>query len=243
MKRLVYALAIGLLTLMAVPFVLAQATPETTPEATTDSDVPAEINTALAALNARITAELTLDQLQQYSFSQEVFNDSSLGCPVEGQAYSQVVTRGYMVILTYDNVQYDFRVPEGGASAVLCSEVAVEPGALPTVVTSESYPMEAPVIAVAPVASEEDGPRLLIVANGLPESETLLIGIGPVGSEFSNYGGTESDEMGTVMADIPLPEGVESLGEIIVVLYTEDVLYKVQSLPISVEGLLEDMSG
>ena len=239
MKRLVYALAIGLLTLMAVPFVLAQATPEATP----DSDVSVEVETALAALNARISAELTLDQLQQYSFSQQVFNDSSLGCPTEGQAYSQVITRGYIVNLTYDNVQYDFRVPEGGASAVLCSEVAVEPGALPTVVTSESYPMEAPVIAVAPVASEENGPRLLIVANGLPENETLLIGIGAVGSEFSNYGGTESDEMGTVMADIPLPEGVERLGDIVVVLYTEDVLYKVQSLPISIDSLLEDMSG
>ncbi|MCA9895577.1 MAG: hypothetical protein KC615_21480 [Anaerolineae bacterium] len=238
MKRLIYVLVAVLAALMIAPFVLAQATPESP-----DSDVPTEVNTALAALNARVSMELTLEDLQSYLFTQEVFNDASLGCPVEGQMYAQVVTRGYTVVLTYDNITYDFRIPDGGASAVLCSETPSDPSAVPTAVVPLSYPMEAPVLAVAPVASEENGARLLIVANGLPENETLLIGIGPVGSEFSNYGGTESDEMGNVMLDLPLPEGVETMGEIIVVLYTEDVLYKVQSLPISVEGLLDDMSG
>ena len=40
--------------------------------------------------------------------------DGSLGCPVRGVLYTQVITPGYHVVISLDGVEYDYRVSEGG---------------------------------------------------------------------------------------------------------------------------------
>jgi hypothetical protein len=48
------------------------------------------------------------------SVTAEEFSDSSLGCPKEGEVYSQVVTPGYTVILQVEEQTYDYRVTTEG---------------------------------------------------------------------------------------------------------------------------------
>lgn len=81
---------------------------------------PAVIQTALADLNTRLGTALTLDQLDNWSWSQEMFNDASLGCPQPDQVYAQVVTRGYTFIFTYAGMIYDYRADEQG-NVFFCS--------------------------------------------------------------------------------------------------------------------------
>ncbi len=42
------------------------------------------------------------------------WSDGSLGCPVRGVLYTQVITPGYHVVISVDGVEYDYRVSEGG---------------------------------------------------------------------------------------------------------------------------------
>ena len=41
------------------------------------------------------------------------WNNSSLGCPIEGMMYSQVLTPGYQIILMANGGEYDYRTNEG----------------------------------------------------------------------------------------------------------------------------------
>jgi hypothetical protein len=40
------------------------------------------------------------------------WNDSSLGCPVAGMMYTQVITPGYQIILKANGVEYDYRTDQ-----------------------------------------------------------------------------------------------------------------------------------
>jgi hypothetical protein len=54
------------------------------------------------------------------SVTEEMFNDSSLGCPKPGEFYTQVITPGYIVIVRADGVELDYRV--GPSSWKLCDK-------------------------------------------------------------------------------------------------------------------------
>jgi WD40 repeat protein len=99
---------IALLLLVGVSIVAAQ-------------DVPVE--GALAQLSQQLGTTLTLDDLDTWSWSQEAFSDASLGCGQPGRNYAQVVTRGYIFLLTYQGTTYDFRSDSEG-NAVLCDTFA-----------------------------------------------------------------------------------------------------------------------
>jgi hypothetical protein len=55
------------------------------------------------------------------SVETQEYGDSSLGCPVAGTNYSQVITPGYKVILTAQGKMYDYRL-DMGESVVLCEK-------------------------------------------------------------------------------------------------------------------------
>jgi hypothetical protein len=44
------------------------------------------------------------------SITEEMFNDSSLGCPKPGEFYTQVITPGYIVIVRAGGAELDYRV-------------------------------------------------------------------------------------------------------------------------------------
>src|SRR6187399_130308 len=55
------------------------------------------------------------------------WNDSSLGCPQPGQAYTQAIVDGYQVVLEVGGERYDYRVGSG-ASVKLCDRGPLEGG-------------------------------------------------------------------------------------------------------------------
>lgn len=60
---------------------------------------------------------------------QVIWADGSLGCPVPGQAYIQVVLPGYWIVLQADGTSYDYRAASAGGtrSLRLCDQPNPKP--------------------------------------------------------------------------------------------------------------------
>ena len=86
-----------------------------------------ETQTVLASLSQGERANISVEDLDNFQWSQRDFNDASLGCPQSGQNYAQVITPGYQFLLTYRGTVYDYRVAEGGDHVVLCDTRASAP--------------------------------------------------------------------------------------------------------------------
>jgi WD40 repeat protein len=86
---------------------------------------PDQINTALAALNQKLGTSLTLNDVV-WSWEQFDAGDTSLGCPIPGETYAQVVTVAYRFTLTYNGVVYDIRVSADNSIVRDCSSTSVD---------------------------------------------------------------------------------------------------------------------
>ncbi len=82
---------------------------------------PQQVNDALADLSAKLGRSLTLANMGSWSYEQSVYPDTSLGCPLAGQTYTQVQTSGYRVLFTYQGTTYDYRVSADRKILFLCS--------------------------------------------------------------------------------------------------------------------------
>lgn len=91
------------LTLWVALFALALAFPARSQGA------PEQIFDALAEFNARIGANLTLNDFF-WTWSQQTYSDTSLGCPVEGEVYAQATIIGYRFVFRWQDQDYDYRV-------------------------------------------------------------------------------------------------------------------------------------
>lgn len=65
---------------------------------------------------------ITPGMISVESFEEEEFSDASLGCPEPGSSYAQVVTPGFKVMLSANDVVYDYRVAKDSDIVVLCSQ-------------------------------------------------------------------------------------------------------------------------
>jgi hypothetical protein len=83
-------------------------------------DAPPQINAALAALSQAVGRTVSLSELNGWSFTQNNYPDTSLGCPQGGTGYAQVVTPGYEFVLDYNATRYDFRVSADQSIVFLC---------------------------------------------------------------------------------------------------------------------------
>jgi hypothetical protein len=81
---------------------------------------PQAVKDALDDLNTRLKLSLTLNDLN-WRWSEEVWNDSSYGCPLPGQTYQPGNYRGYDVQLDYKGVTWDYRVSSDRLTLILCS--------------------------------------------------------------------------------------------------------------------------
>lgn len=117
-------------------------------------DAPPAVNAALAALNAQLGANLTLDDLDSWQWTQRNFPDRSLDCPVEGYTYPQFSTNGTIVLLVYNGVQYDFRVYTSNLQVFQCTPNSGAPGGVPADSATQSAPTTtlAPTLTTAPGA-------------------------------------------------------------------------------------------
>lgn len=189
MKKALLIMAVSLiLILISLSLALAQ-----TPDA---------VNRALADLNTRLSTSLTLEQLDDWEWQENVYNDASLGCPQAGQVYAQVVTRGYQVILTYNDTAYDYRVASDGSALFLCSTTNL---AQPTAAPVTSTPLPPGVTPVFTTCTPLAGFNLRVGSTGritpglnsnvrsLPDLGSQVVGQAQPGSTFTILEGPTCD--------------------------------------------------
>jgi len=98
----------------------------------TTSEDPSELEFVLANLSQRLREDITVNDLATYEWEARSFADTSLGCPIPGRTYTQVVTPGYQFLITYAGTLYDYRVSEGADQITLCDTRPAAPVTTPT---------------------------------------------------------------------------------------------------------------
>lgn len=102
---------------------------------------PEVVNQALADLNTRLGLALTLNDVN-WDWSQNVYDDASLGCPQEGVAAAQVVTIGYQITFTYEQTLYDYRANEAGNLFLCLTSTSSAPTAQPLATPTFAAPSQ-----------------------------------------------------------------------------------------------------
>lgn len=75
-----------------------------------------------AAINDLSTSQnVSSEDVQVVSVTAQEFGDTSLGCSVEGESYSQVVTPGFSITLKSAETTYDYRVSSDLAIIKVCN--------------------------------------------------------------------------------------------------------------------------
>jgi hypothetical protein len=121
-------------------------------------DAPQAVLDALAALNQKLGTNLILANLTSWNWEQKNFPDTSLGCPQPGQTYTQVVTSGFIVQLSYNGTTYDYRVAADRSRVFLCSPGGGAPAPSVTTTPAPTLPpvpttAAQPPVVVNPVTS------------------------------------------------------------------------------------------
>lgn len=162
-----------LLSLVLLPTLIAHA-----------QQPPDTINAALADLSKQVDKNVTFADLDSWSFSGELFPDTSLGCPKSGQLYAQVQISGVQFLLGYADVTYDYRVSADQTIVVLCGSTGTTPPCPP----ADDPAYLAPRLSV--------GIQARVVTTGIPNnirqqagSSSQLLGEIPPGATFTVVGG------------------------------------------------------
>lgn len=92
------------------------------------ASVPKEAMTAVVNdLKNRGNANVVESDVKVTTFDAVEFPDGSLGCPAPGTMYSQVLTPGFKMGVTYNGKSYDYRINARGFRAVLCDAASGQP--------------------------------------------------------------------------------------------------------------------
>ncbi len=160
------------------------------PLAVSAQDAPPEVEVALADFNQRVGANVTLDQLANWTWEEQIFNDASLGCPQPEQMYAQVVTRGYIFTFTYQGEIYDYRSMSGSNQAALCSitpiaEETAEAGGDVLLPTEETAPVATIEPTTVPVTEATPAPEATDVSGAVSPADFQQLA--QVEGEFNPY--------------------------------------------------------
>lgn len=169
--------------------------------------VPDQVNIALERLGGEVNRNLTLNDLDNWRWAQDLYPDMSLGCPQPDAAYAQISTQGFKFLLTYEGVVYDYRVSADGSTVILCSQTSESEaaGATPTVVDAETVDttvacpdpepgvvylpqrltsgIQAQVVAGPPIIQRSEPSDNGAVIGEIPGQAVLNIAAGPVCAE------------------------------------------------------------
>ena len=101
---------------------IATHTPDSTPKGDTPKVVPtlsAPFTSNLQQLIEKAKEDLTqrlsvsVTQINLVEATEVVWSDSSLGCPQKGMVYTDVLTPGYLIILSANNMEYEYHSSKG----------------------------------------------------------------------------------------------------------------------------------
>ncbi|HEX2906821.1 MAG TPA: SH3 domain-containing protein [Phototrophicaceae bacterium] len=113
-----------------------------------EGQTPLVVDAAIDALGEKVGQPLSLADITNYSWSGQVYPDTSLDCPQTGQTYAQVATRGLQFLLDYGSTTYDYRVSADGKIVILCDSYPVAQAAESTLEAGAT-----PEATAAPVAA------------------------------------------------------------------------------------------
>jgi WD40 repeat protein len=83
-------------------------------------DLPAQFSLALASLSSFLGKPLTVQDLDNWSFHQDLYTDTALGCQyVAGTARPEGIS-GFTFLMVYQGVTYDYRVSADGSIVFPC---------------------------------------------------------------------------------------------------------------------------
>jgi hypothetical protein len=107
-------------TLLLAACSIGSAAPTPTPSPV---PVPPEASQAVDAALQDAAGHLSVsrDQLQVSQVAAQQWNDAALGCPQPGQLYSQIVTPGFLVMITSGSRQLEYHTDTRGR-VTLCHE-------------------------------------------------------------------------------------------------------------------------
>src|SRR5829696_738196 len=89
-------------------------------------DVPPQLALALNQLSQRIGRPLSLTDLDSWSFTQNLYTDTALGCAVAvGEARPEGFS-GMTFLLVYQGISYDYRVAVDGSLTFPCDETLLQ---------------------------------------------------------------------------------------------------------------------
>ena len=86
-----------------------------------DEGVGKAVDTAMSDLSTRLSISENMIAIE--SADPVEWSDASLGCPQPGSVYSQVITSGYKVVLSYQGTKYNYNSDSSGQS-FLCEQVS-----------------------------------------------------------------------------------------------------------------------
>jgi hypothetical protein len=119
------ALALGLAVIVWILTACGSNTtsPTPTPVAGASPVVPPESAAAVGAAMSDAASHLgvTPDTLRVDQVQSREWSDSSLGCPQPGQLYSQVITPGYLIVISSGSHQLEYHTDER-TRVTLCRE-------------------------------------------------------------------------------------------------------------------------
>jgi len=177
-------------------------------------DEPPVMPVILTDLSARVGQPVTVQDFDDWRWSQRTYADSSLGCPQPGEKYEPDPTMGYRIIITYRGATYDYRVTRNGALVRLCllggvQERDATPSAratptatpLPTVIPTTPTPLPGRVLCSGALLARLEVGQSAQVAAHTPApihaaprtTSTILAQIDP-GQPVSVIGGPECGE-------------------------------------------------
>lgn len=81
---------------------------------------PPPVQQAVNDMQTQLGIQLT-DENLNWRYEQKNFPNSALGCPQPDQSYSQSLTPGYQVLLTYQGVTWDYRLSLDGLIIFACN--------------------------------------------------------------------------------------------------------------------------
>ncbi|GAB4575969.1 MAG: hypothetical protein Kow0077_30100 [Anaerolineae bacterium] len=110
-----------LLVLLLVATLLAPLAPVAAQDG--GSEIDALVDAAIASLSAELGVTITRTDLDSWNWQEEFFPDASLGCPQPDMAYAQVLTRGFIITLTYAGTRYEYHLTPDAQTIVLCESV------------------------------------------------------------------------------------------------------------------------
>ncbi len=94
------------------------------------SDPTERIDAAMRHLGEYLGGQTITRQSHRWQWQENVYPDTSLGCPVPGQTYTPEQTRAYSITITVDNVSYNYRTPRDGSVLILCINGQPDPSSL-----------------------------------------------------------------------------------------------------------------